>query len=140
MTFLNYCIVNGEKYNTGTVFILDFNGKYREASFVCNIPEKGRYRCKIDGATWFISEKDFQKRIVKIADKIDASVHMPVTKTRKDIEIDGLFLGWLWYIFLMAISIIFKGNIILWILISWCFFSLRNKKIKEEGTYNEWQA
>lgn len=138
MTLQDYCIVNGRRYSTGTVFIIDFNGKHREASFICCIPETNRYRCKIDGAMWFISEKDFQKKIVKITNKVDSSVHMPVNKTKKDTEIDGLFLGWLWYIFLMVISTIFYARVGLWIFISVVFFDWRARKIKEEGTYIEW--
>ena len=64
-------------------------------------------------------------------------MHLPIIKTKKDFQIDGLFLGWMWYIFLMLISVIFNGAIGLWILISIVFFSWRAKKIKREGTYIE---
>ena len=138
MTLQDYCIVNGKRYNTGAVFIIDFNGKQREASFICCIPKTNMYRCKIDGTIWFITENDFQKKIVEITNKVDPSIRMPIAKIRKDTEIDGLFLGWLWYIFLMSISTIFYARIWLWILISVVFFDWRSKKIKEEGTYIEW--
>lgn len=120
----NYCIVNGKKYFTGTVFIIDFNGKHREASFICCVTKTNVYRCKIDdGKTWLIPAQSFQKKVVSVTDKIDPSVRMPVEKTWKDTEIDGLFIGWLWYIFLMAISTLFYDRIGLWIFISVVFFS-----------------
>lgn len=56
----------------------------------------------------------------------------------KDTQIDGLTLAWMWYIFLMAISLIFNARLGLWILISVIFFSYRSNKIKKEGSYYEW--
>lgn len=88
--------------------------------------------------TAFVPSDNFFNTIISITDKKDNSVSGPVTKKLKDRDIDGLFLGWLWYIFLMAISTIFKDAIGLWILISVVFFRWRSKKIKEEGTYTEW--
>ena len=61
-----------------------------------------------------------------------------IEKRRKDSQIDGLFLGWMWYIFLMLISIVFKEALGLWIFISIVFFKWRSDKIKKEGTYIEW--
>lgn len=52
----------------------------------------------------------------------------------KDTEINGLFLGWAWYIFIMLIVSIFKGAVIGWIVVSFFFFKWR-KKIKEEQTF-----
>lgn len=44
---------------------------------------------------------------------------------------DGLVIGWMWYIFLMAIATIFYANIGLWALITAVFVKWRKKKIKE---------
>lgn len=52
----------------------------------------------------------------------------------KDTEINGLFLGWIWYIFIIIVVSIFNGAIIGWIVVSFFFFKWR-KKIKEEKTY-----
>lgn len=52
----------------------------------------------------------------------------------KDLEINRLFLGWIWYIFLIIVVSIFKGAIVGWIFISFFFFSWR-QKVKEEATY-----
>ena len=56
----------------------------------------------------------------------------------KDTEIDGLVLGWMWYIFLMVIATVFKDALGLWGLISFVFFTWRSDKIKKEGKYIEW--
>ena len=52
----------------------------------------------------------------------------------KDTEINGLFLGWVWYIFIMLVVSIFKGAVVGWIVVSFFFFKWR-KKIKEEQTF-----
>ena len=139
-TRVNYISVKGKNYYTGTIFKINFCGKIQEAAFVCSMPDLNTMRFKLlsDKKFWFINANDFRNRIVEITDNVDPTVRMPVTKTMKDTEIDGLFIGWLWYIFLMAISTIFYARIGLWIFISWVFFDWRAKKIKEEGTYIEW--
>ena len=90
------------------------------------------------GKLLLYQKKALNKNLVSITDKIDTSVHSPVEKKMKDTQIDGLFLGWMWYIFLMIISVIFKDAIGLWILWSVVFFTWRKNKIKKEGTYIEW--
>lgn len=135
---VNCIVINGKQYYTGTVLMLDFRGKVQEAVFICTIPASNRVVCKIADMRWILSAKDFNKRLVEITSKVDSSVRTPVKKTMKDSEIDGLFIGWIWYITLMAVSVIFKDAIGLWIFISVVFFTWRDKKIKEEGTYYEW--
>lgn len=138
MRFRNYFEVNGEKYYTGTVFIAENRGKKAEASFIAYDTMCSRYIYKINDCTYHMPEQYFGNKFIAVTDKKNENVHCPVLKTKKDTDIDGLFLGWLWYIFLMVISIIFKGAIVWWIFISVVFFSWRSKKIKEEGTYYEW--
>jgi hypothetical protein len=113
-------------------------GKQVEAAFICYDTDRKKYIYKVKDCICSVDHKTFQRVFVRATNSRNSKVHMPVTKTKKDFEIDGLFLGWLWYIFLMAISSIFKDAIGLWILISVVFFSCRSKKIKEEGTYIEW--
>ena len=50
-----------------------------------------------------------------------------------ELNIDGLFLAWMWYIFIMAIATIFYARIGIWLFASVIFFSYRNNKLKEEG-------
>lgn len=134
----NYFEVNGEKYYTGTVFIVKNMGKQVEATFICYNTERSLYVYKIDRCRYYMHNDMFVHNFVCVTDKRNMDARMPVTKTRKDMDIDGLFIGWVWYIFLMALATIFKENIGLWILISVIFFSWRSEKIKKEGTYIEW--
>jgi len=134
----NYFDVNGQRYYTGTVFVANDMGNQVEATFISYDIEHSLYIYKIKDCIWRSGDKIFWRKFVTVTNKKNDKVHMPVTKTRKDFEIDGLFIGWMWYIFLMLVSVIFKDVIGLWALISIVFFSWRSKKIKEEGTYIEW--
>lgn len=135
--FSNYFVYNGKKYYTGTVVILK-TGRRNTGAFICHDVEHDLYVFMIEGCRHHFRRNEFSEWVVSITDKVDISVRMPTQKTFKDSDIDGLSLGWVWYIFLMAISTLFKGNICFWIVISVLFFAWRKKKIKEEGTYNEW--
>lgn len=136
--FQNYFNVNGQRYYTGTVFMIQYMGEKKEASFICYNTSRSEFIYKIGNCRWHSRDKYFWEHFVNVTNKVDQNVHMPTYKRKRDVEIDGLFLGWVWYIFLMLISTIFKDAIGLWILISWVFFSWRARKIKEEGTYIEW--
>ena len=134
----NYFVINGQKYYTGTIFVVNHMGKPTEASFICHDIERSRYVYKIGDCRCHVDPKTFYDKFISITDKFDNRVKMPVVKTMKDSEIDSLFIGWVWYILLMVVSSIFKGAIGLWILISVVFFYWRKKKKQEEGTYTEW--
>ena len=47
--------------------------------------------------------------------------------------IDNIVSAWIWYIFLMGITLIFNGSLAYWTVISIIFFMHRNKKLKEAG-------
>ena len=134
----NYFEINGKKYYTGTVFIVKRLGEQVEASFICYDEVNARYIYKIGICTMLVYDAHFWNAFVSVTNKRDNSAHMPVVKQKRDLNIDGLFIGWVWYIFLMLISCIFKDVIGLWILISFVFFIWRSIKIKEEGKYIEW--
>lgn len=51
----------------------------------------------------------------------------------KELQIDSMFLAWMWYIVLMGITFIFNGFYFYWAVISFCFFIYRYGKLKEEG-------
>lgn len=143
MNLRNYFEYNGKKYYTGTIFIMKVSKMLYEYTFVGYNVDYKALLCKSANNQQARSlvpiwESVFNKNLVSITNKIDTSVHSPVEKKMKDTQIDGLFLGWMWYIFLMAVSTIFKDAIGLWILWSVVFFSWRKKKIKKEGTYIEW--
>ncbi len=135
----NYFVVNGVKYYTGTVFVTENSRRQLvEATFIWYDTEYKRYLYKTKERMHQLLYDDFWKYFVAVTNKRDDSVRSPVTRSKNDFEISGLFIGWVWYVFLMAISFIFKNAIGFWILISVIFFSWRAKKIKEEGTYVEW--
>lgn len=134
----NYILLNGKKYYSGSVFIVNCMGKESEAVLIGYNKEYDSYFFKINNKTCRMKDVVFKNNFVRIADGVNINVHIPTEKKRKDLDIDGLFLGWVWYIFLMAIATIFNGAIFLWIMISIIFFNWRAKKIKEEGTYIEW--
>ena len=113
-------------------------GQQTEATFVCYDKNRKRYVYKIKDYTCHVDDKRFQNNFIRVTDRADPGVVAPSIKTKSDMQIDGLFLGWMWYIFLMAISAIFNDAIALWILISVVFFNWRSNKIKKEGTYIEW--
>lgn len=135
---INYFILNGEKYYTGTVFIVKDMRERVEATFVCYNDENGYYVYKLKEKTVFMDYEGFCRRFIAVTDKRDERVRMPERKVLRDRDIENLPLGWMWYIFLMLIATIFKGNVILWIFFSWVFFNWREKKIQKEGTYIEW--
>lgn len=143
---VNYFIVDGKKYYTGTVFKTKH---YGDAAFVCAYDLRGTqymnhvyviYKLVSTGGERWTPAEMFQNEFVCITGAVDNEAKMPQTKHLKDSQIDGLALGWLWYIFLMAIATIFKANIGLWILISVVFFTWRHNKIQEEGTYIDWNG
>jgi hypothetical protein len=135
----NYFIVNGKKYYTGTVFIVkNYTGKQVEATFVCYDTDYSRYVYRTQDCMHRSDDKHFWNNFIAVINNANKEVNIPVAKTKKDLEISGLFIGWVWYIFLMLVSTIFKDAVGMWILISVVFFSWRSKKIKEEGTYIEW--
>lgn len=136
--YQNYFIVNGGKYCTGTIFIIKDRDKQKEASFICYDTIHSLLIYKIENCTYRAYNKYFYDHFITVTNKIDPSARMPISKQMKDSKVDGLFLGWIWYIFLMTISVIFKDVIGLWVFISIIFFSWRHKKIKKEGTYIEW--
>ena len=50
-----------------------------------------------------------------------------------ELNIDGLLIAWIWYVFIMVVGSIFYDRIGIWIITSVIFFSYRNKKLKEAG-------
>lgn len=54
--------------------------------------------------------------------------------TPRDIDINRLVIGWIWYILIMLTLTIFNGRIAGWIVVSIIFFRWR-KKAKEEESY-----
>lgn len=134
----NYIVFNGEKYYAGSIFVVNCMGKASEAILIGYNDEYTSYFFKVNNKTCRMTESVFKNSFIRATGNVVMNQNIPTEKQRKDFDIDGLFLGWVWYIFLMVISIVFKDVIALWIVISIVFFSWRAKKIKKEGMYVEW--
>ena len=140
----NYFIYNGIKYVSGTMIrIKQFNyitGKLHEvnALFIAYHIDSCEYELKIDNLTSMYSKGRFEKVFCGIAGQ-NVVKHNQFQTTKKELKfkdelgIDGLLIAWMWYVFIMAIAIIFYDRIGIWILASVIFFNYRNKKLKEEG-------
>lgn len=141
----DHFVFEGKTYYTGTVFkVKEYEYLYgvreKEATFVAYSPEYNKVQFQI-GPIGYLRRTDMLKGwIVSVTESNDATVKAPVLKKRKDSEIDGLTTGWIWYIVLMAVSTIFNGNVVLWALWSWMFFSWRHEKIKKHGYYYDWNS
>jgi hypothetical protein len=139
----NYFVYNNEKYNSGTTIVLRvFSCASRSlcdtnATFLYFDTETNKYVVDIYGRTHEYTEEIFYNMLRRIPverNNIIKEDHAQKTHTAKDeLNIDGLLIAWMWYIFIMAIAFIFYDRIGLWILTSIVFFSYRNKKLKEEG-------
>lgn len=146
-----YFIYKGKKYETGTILKIkpwhSFYGEHyiEEITFEWYVPEGDLYVLKYTstygtkGVGMYGDE--LQKYLICPTDKVDEYVirehqmrleNNKLTLT-KELQIDGLFFAWLWYIVLMGITFIFKGFYFYWAVISLCFFIYRNGKLKKEG-------
>ena len=139
----NFVVCKGERYNSGDKIniLWYFNGSNNPrnhiGTFVDCDEENNEYRINIDGIIYSFNKICFYQ-IVKNKNKQESVLSynkdIPKKNTFKDeLNIDGLFIAWVWYIFIMAIGTIFYGNIVIWILASVIFFNYRKSKLKEAG-------
>ena len=140
----NYFVHNGKRYDTGTMIVLSrFDYISRK---VCNIKstflyyntDTKEYIVEIYGKEYVYTETDFYNDFLHVYEKNKPIANMQnqanVKHTFSDeLGIDGLLIAWIWYIFIMAVGIIFYDRIGIWILASIIFFDYRNKKLKEAG-------
>lgn len=140
--YLNYFVVNGKKYYTGTVFIIkEGNCKPVEAVFICYDTQYNKYVYKHQDNLYCrhrLDAKKFAQWFVRLTGSVNNKVRMPRLVCLKDSQINGLPLGWLWYIVLMLFGTIFVGRIIWWSAVSVIFFRWRQQKIEKEGQIYEW--
>jgi hypothetical protein len=136
-----YFVYNNIKYPTGTVVAIKeiYQHKIRMATFIYHDTNRDTYVFKYrdNGQQWIVSSKDFFNNLQYVTDKFDSSAKIPQRKQLKDRHINSLIIGWVWYIFLMAIFSIFNGRFAAWIILSVCFFKWRKNKIEKEGYYVE---
>ena len=140
----NYFVYNGKKYYSGTILhvlkISDISYKmYRtNAEFLWYDTETKEYNIKIYDKEYTYNEKRFYNAFVGIYEHTEDVVKTYHKDKRKltffeELNIDCLFIAWMWYIFIMVTAIIFYDRIYIWIFASIIFFNYRNKKLKEAG-------
>lgn len=140
----NYFTHNGIKYYSGTTVIIrrrnTATGVYCDdiVTFISMDYKINRIIIKMDDYMYNYPYKEFTQMVVGIQ---KAAEHIPddiISEKQEytffdELNIDGLFLAWMWYIFIMAIATIFYARIGIWLFASVIFFSYRNNKLKEEG-------
>lgn len=139
----DHFVFEGKTYYTGTVFkVKEYEYPFgiceKEAAFIAYNPEYKMLEFQVGPQRKGQRPDMLKSWIVSVTDKKNERVRCPVRKKRDELQIDGMLIGWMWYIVLMAVATIFNGRIGLWGLISWIFFSWRAKKIEKEGYYIEW--
>lgn len=134
------CTINGKDCISGTIIIIRNNGeKSKEAYFQWYDPEKDRYCVLIDGKQNSLPKNHFFKILVSVTDRFDVTkVKMEDILPKKwsleaELSIDGMFLAWFWYIFIMVIGTIFNDRALIWIGASIWFFSYRSEKLRKAG-------
>lgn len=136
----DYFIYNGDKYRAGTQFIMKYNGEEVTARFIRRISSYSIDVVLIGNKqeilrVMSIKDDDLNEKIIEIIplnyyDEMEAH-----KRYLKDSQVPELVIGWILYISIMLILLIFKDRIIGWIFVSAYFFSWRHKKREEVGTY-----
>ena len=107
-----------------------------EARFECYYPDSGYYRYSYGSKNRAISTEAWDRLFICTIVKDDSEPHIPQKKYLEDKYVGRLVIGWIWYIGIMAVGTIFKGNVAIWIISSICFFYWR-QKIREKYSYYE---
>ena len=139
----DYVVYKGKRYNSGDKIDILWhthgykNAHYYTGTFLDCDEEKDEYRFIVDGMTYRFNRVCFYQTMCDNPPPVNRTKHINNVPKKltlaKELDIDGLLIAWMWYILIMAVSIIFKGNIMIWIVVSIIFFNYRNKKLREAG-------
>jgi hypothetical protein len=142
----NYFVHDGKQYNSGTVIrVRMFNhitGKVQEknAVFIEYDNESKMYKILVDGIAVEYTERYFNHIFCCIFAKNNTQNKTHTANVQKreksftdELNIDGLGLAWMWYVFIMLVAIIFYDRVVIWVAASVVFFQYRDKKLKEAG-------
>lgn len=138
----NYFVRNGIQYSSGTMIRLYcYNHiihtvQLKNAIFVEYDNENKTYIVLIDGKKSEYEENYFNMMFCDII--TESNTHKNATSNKEksfadELNIDGLGLAWVWYIFIMLVAVIFYDRIVIWVVASIVFFQYRDKKLKEAG-------
>lgn len=145
-----YFILDGKRCEYGEIVNIRLGDKIVPATFIAHVTDRHYYTFKIynkkykDGHYYTsYNIKDFKKALVGYTGEIDdiqlramPLEHMIGKQNptfKEELEIDGMLIAWVWYVFLIGITLFFNGQIFYWAVISFIFFDYRRKKLKEEG-------
>lgn len=148
----NYFTHQGVQYYTGTTIIVKQNDNITgrvfnaKATFVYYDTERDRYAFSINNHVNIYPKKDFDRVFVGVTEDVvcehDANKSMNklayIQENKKhtlaeELNIEGMLIAWIWYIFVMIVAIIFKDRIVIWLAASIIFFNYRSKKLKDAG-------
>lgn len=136
----NYFVHNGRQYNAGDLIPFRFFdcrvGKSYETQvkFLYYNTETEEYIVEVYGKEYSYKENLFYKNMYNIASPRAPAVNVNDQHTFSDeLNIDGLLISWIWYVFIMVVGVIFHDRIGIWILASVVFFNYRKRKLKEVG-------
>lgn len=77
-----------------------------------------------------IRQESFEKIIVEIIEPVYYQEPAKVTKHKEAVPPEeDIFIGWVWYIIIMLVGVIFKDRLSIWITATVIFFLWKNGKI-----------
>ena len=142
----NYFICDGKYYQSGTVIkvrspsIVRAGSPETHAVFISYDDSKDIYSFCANGCTYHYNSKQFNNIFISVVQACNTSTFAVIKpeisctqKMENEMNIDALFIAWIWYIFIMLMAIIFNERLFIWIFTSIIFFQYRDKKLKEEG-------
>ena len=146
----DYFVYDGKKYNTGTVIYIKESNLYagydieEEVVFLGYYDIQNKYVIMSKDGLCFISEENFYKKLICVTEKMNKNYinwaykynekYVNEFKTFKDeLNVDGMFVAWMWYIIVMVFALFMNDRIIAWIFASIVFFNYRKNKLKDGG-------
>ena len=145
----NYFVYNGKKYGTGTIFrikelekIYPYKRVEQSAVFISYDPETDRYMFQVGDSKNNSPGEFFWRDFVCVTEDVNVDIKQKYQANEikannhtfmDELNIDGMLIAWMWYIFIIAVAVIFNERIGIWIFASIVFFRYRNKKLKERG-------
>lgn len=140
-----YFMYNGRKIEPGAILKIKPWCGCEEIIFDWYVPESDLYVFRYKGKNGIVGSgmrgDEFKKYLIGPTNKVNEYVvkehQMRMENNKltftKELQIDSMFLAWMWYIVLIGITFIFNGFYFYWAVISFCFFIYRYRKLKEEG-------
>ena len=131
---------NQKTYFAGTLLVIKMSyikGITRQevVEFVGYNKETKRYLLRLNNHIYEYTEEIFRDKLIGIEGMKSMYILKRSRKAtfKEEMGIDQLFLGWVWYICIMAIALIFNCRVLIWFWATAFFFTYRKQKLKEAG-------